>query len=181
MRVIPVLDLKGGRAVLARGGWRDVYGPVRSALTPHAEPGDARALAEAYRHTLGCEDCYVADLDAIMGGAPQSALLATLVGVGSRLLVDAGVNSPAAARDVLAAGAHRVVVGLETLPSFDALAEIVRACGRERVVFSLDLLEGRPVVRGSAIRQQEPLPMATAAVTAGAGAVLALDLARVGT
>src|SRR2546422_1633281 len=33
----------------------------------------------------------------------------------------------------------RVVVGLETLPSFDALALVARAIGSQRIAFSLDL------------------------------------------
>ncbi|HUL03508.1 MAG TPA: HisA/HisF-related TIM barrel protein [Gemmatimonadales bacterium] len=178
MRVIPVLDLKGGQAVLARGGRRDEYRPVRSVLAP--TPGDARALAQAYRRTLGCEEAYVADLDAIAGGTPQRELLTTLAASGLRLLVDAGVATPAAALDLRAAGADRVVVGLETLPSFDALAAIVRACGRDRVVFSLDLMDGHPLTRAGATHDGEPLAVAAAALRAGAGAVLVLDLARIG-
>ena len=77
MRVIPVLDLLAGRAVWARRGIRVSYAPVRSALLPEA--GDAVALARAFRRTLGCEECYVADLDAIMGAPPQHALLRRLV------------------------------------------------------------------------------------------------------
>jgi phosphoribosylformimino-5-aminoimidazole carboxamide ribotide isomerase len=137
-------------------------------------------LAAAYRHTLGCHEVYVADLNAIAGGGPQHALLEAIRSTGLRLLVDAGVDGPDAAIDLLAAGAYRVVVGLETLPSFDALAAIVEVCGRDGVVFSLDLMEGRPLVRVGATHGSEPLSLAAAAVRAGVGTVLALDLARVG-
>src|SRR6185295_12788052 len=137
MRVIPVLDLMAGRAVWAQRGVRDKYAPVRSVLTE--QPGDAVALARAFRTTLGCEECYIADLDAITGGAQQVALLRDIARVGIRLLADAGVSTPEDAGTVLAAGADRVVVGLETLTSFDALAGTVRTHGHRRVVFSLDL------------------------------------------
>ncbi|MGH7675058.1 MAG: HisA/HisF-related TIM barrel protein, partial [Gemmatimonadales bacterium] len=143
MRVIPVLDLKGGRAVHARGGRRETYGPVRSRLAPGE--GDALALARAYREALGCDESYVADLDAIAGGAPQHGLLGSIVRLGSQLLVDAGCTTPERAREVVTAGAARVVVGLETLRSFEALAAIAVAVGGERVVFSLDLWQGEPV------------------------------------
>jgi len=48
LRVIPVLDLRAGRAVLASGGRRASYAPVRSVLAAaEAGAGDAVALARA--------------------------------------------------------------------------------------------------------------------------------------
>jgi phosphoribosylformimino-5-aminoimidazole carboxamide ribotide isomerase len=178
VRVIPVLDLMAGRAVWARRGVRAAYAPVQSALLQEA--GDAVALARAFRGPLGCDECYVADLDAIMGAAPQLALLRLLAAVGGRLLADVGAAAPAAAGGALAAGVDRVVVGLETLPSFGALAAIVQTHGRHRVVFSLDLRAGQPVVRPGAPHQMGPLALVGEAVRAGVPAVIVLDLARVG-
>jgi len=172
MRVIPVLDLRGGRAVQARPGPRASYPLVRSRLAPGE--GDALALARAYRDALGCDECYVADLDAIAGGAPQHELLGSIARLGNRLLVDAGSTSPEGARATLAAGATRVVIGLETLDSFGALATIVQAIGGERVVFSLDLRLGASPPR-------PPRMLVEQALRAGVRALIALDLARVGT
>jgi len=180
--VIPVLDLRAGRAVLARGGRRESYAPVRSVLVgAEAGAGDAVALARAYRDALSLEDCYVADLDAIGGGPVQGALLRRLADLGSALLVDAGVADPVRARDVRAAGAAQVVVGLETLPSFAALAAVARAVGAEHVVFSLDLRDGVPIVPTGAQQHGTAVELARAAVDAGATSLLVVDLARVGT
>ena len=173
MRVIPVLDLMKGRAVWARGGVRGAYAPVQSVLLPPV--GDAVALARGFHRTLGCEECYVADLDAIMGAEPQLELVRVLAAVGSQLVID-GAASPAQAANILDAGASRVIVGLETLPSFEILAAIVQAHGRERVVFSLDLRAGRPVWPGP----QEPLALVKEVVRTGVAAIIVLDLARVG-
>jgi len=178
LRVIPVLDLRGGRAVLARGGQRETYAPVRSRLLDGGAEGDPLALGRAYRDILDCDEWYVADLDALAGDAVQHALLKALVGLGGRLLVDAAVSSPERARQIVAAGVARVVVGLETLPSFDALAAVTRAIGPTRVVFSLDLRDGVPLAHASLTGT--PLEMARGAVTAGAGAIIVLDLARIG-
>jgi phosphoribosylformimino-5-aminoimidazole carboxamide ribotide isomerase len=181
LRVIPVLDLRGGRAVLARGGQREAYAPVRSVLADaEAGAGDAVALARAYRDALGLDDCYVADLDAIGGGLVQSALLRRLASLGSALLVDAGVADPVRAQDVRAAGAAQVVVGLETLPSFEDLAAVTRAVGAEHVVFSLDLRDGVPIVRSGAAHHGTIAELARAAVDAGATGLLILDIGRVG-
>ena len=50
------------------------------------------------------------------------------------------------ALEVLACGASQVVVGLETLHAFTDLEAIVRVVGDSRVVFSLDLRLGSPVL-----------------------------------
>jgi len=178
LRVIPVLDVRGGLAVLARGGRRERYAPVRSQLVDGGAGADPLALARAYRDVLDCDEWYVADLDALAGGAVQRVLLGALAGLRGRLLVDAAVTTPERARELVADGAGRVVVGLETLPSFDALALVARAIGPKRVVFSLDLRDGAPLA--AAPLSGTPLDVARAAVTAGAGAIIVLDLARVG-
>lgn len=181
MRVIPVLDLVSGRAVRASRGRRATYAPAPSALVPEAGAGDPLALARAFWERLGCDEWYVADLDALAGGAPQRALVRALVGVGGRLLLDSGAANPARAREGVSDGAARVVVGLETLPSFDALREIARAIGSAQVLFSLDLRDGTPVLLPGASQHGTPLELVRAAVAAGADAVLVLDLARIGT
>lgn len=176
MRVIPVLDLARGVAVSGRGGRRETYAPVRSPLVE--TPGDARALVTAYHDALGCDECYVADLDALAGGAVQRDLLGVLAGLGGRLLVDAAVATPARARELLATGVLRAVVGLETLPSFGALAAVIHAVGPAHVIFSLDLSGGQPL--GPSGKGKAAADLARAATAAGASALLLLDVARVG-
>jgi len=163
---------------LARGGRREAYAPVRSQLVDGGAASDPVVLARAYRDVLGCDEWYVADLDALAGGAVQRALVRALAGLRGRLLVDAAVSSPERARELIADGATRVVVGLESLPSLDALGRIARAVGLERTAFSLDLRDGAPLAE--ARLSGRPLELARAAVTAGAGAIIVLDLARVG-
>ena len=176
--MIPVLDLRGGQAVLARGSRREAYPPVRSQLVDGGAASDPLVLARAYRDLLACNEWYVADLDALAGGAVQRALVRALAGLRGRLLVDAAVSSPERARELVADGAARVVVGLETLPSFDTLALVARTIGSQRVAFSLDLRDGAPLAE--APLSGTPFDLARAAVTAGAGAIIVLDLARVG-
>ncbi len=163
--------------MLARGGRREAYAPVRSQLVDGGAASDPLVLARAYRDVLGCDEWYVADLDALAGGAVQRALVRALAGLRGRLLVDAAVSSPERARELIADGATRVVVGLESLPSLDALGRIARAVGLERTAFSLDLRDGAPLAE--ARLSGTPLELARAAVTAGAGAIIVLDLARV--
>jgi phosphoribosylformimino-5-aminoimidazole carboxamide ribotide isomerase len=182
VRIIGVIDLLGGRAVHARAGRRDEYPPVLSAAGTDIGSGDAVALARTYVDRLGLAELYAADLDAILGRAPQDALVAAVAAVGVPLSLDAGVTSTDAARRALALGAARVVVALETLPSYEALADICAALGGERVAFSLDLRDGNPVVADRGVPPGEPAHVVAArALDAGAGSVIVIDLARVGT
>src|SRR3990172_11623539 len=114
MQIIPVLDLAGGVAVHAQAGDRSRYAPLRSELVPD-RAGDAVALLRAFHAVLGVHECYVADLDAIQGGALQRSLIRQLAefhtGFAGALLVDAGTNRPGGALEVLSCGASEVVVG----------------------------------------------------------------------
>jgi phosphoribosylformimino-5-aminoimidazole carboxamide ribotide isomerase len=183
LRVIGVLDLAAGHAVHARGGSREQYSPVRGVAGSPIEPGDAVALARAYTERLGVTELYAADLDAIGGLAMQDALVLSLAGLGARLWLDAGVASADGARHALRLGATKVVVGLETLPSFEALKSVCAAVGRDRVAFSLDLRDGEPVVSAAAatgIPYEPAHVLAARARDAGVGSVIVIDLARVG-
>jgi phosphoribosylformimino-5-aminoimidazole carboxamide ribotide isomerase len=185
MLIVPTLDLAEGRAVHAVGGDRAHYQPVQSILSREA-PGDPLALARAYRK-LGAVLCYVADLDAITTGSLQRPPLARLAdlheGFGPGLVIDAGVSDVESARRILDLGASRVVIGLETLRSFEDLGAISGALGGESVVFSLDLREGIPVrqARLPASSTATPLELAELARQAGVATLLLLDIGRVGT
>lgn len=182
MRIIGVIDLLNGRAVHARAGRRDTYQPVVSAAGS-AVNGDAIALAHVYVERLGVTELYAADLEAIEGREPQDALVAGIASIGASLWLDAGVTSADRARQALALGARHVIVGLETLASYDALGAICAAVGGAHVAFSLDLREGAPLVAhgGSIAPGEPPHVVATRAALTGVGSVIVIDLARVGT
>jgi uncharacterized protein related to proFAR isomerase len=148
--------------VHARGGRRDTYAPVRSALLGPGEEGDPVALARAYlRYPV--PEIYVADLDAI-AGAPLSPLIAPLATLGAPLWLDAGNGTRSVAPNV------RPVIGLETMRSWDELAT------HSNAAFSLDMRGGIPLAG-----DDDAATLAKRAISAGATAVILLDLARVGT
>jgi phosphoribosylformimino-5-aminoimidazole carboxamide ribotide isomerase len=187
MEIIPVLDLAAGVAVHARAGHRESYAPVQSVVAP-GSLGDPIAVVRGFREILGAKACYVADLDAIQGGPVQRATLGELaqwgVGMAGPLLVDAGTHELSSVLEVLSCGASDVVVGLETLRAFVDLAAIVREVGTSRVVFSLDLRLGRPMLHSalhSAGTSADPLDMAARALETGVSTILVLDVGRVGT
>ena len=187
MRVIGVIDLIDGLAVHAVAGQREGYTPVQAIAGETIEPGDALALAQAYLDRFKLTELYAADLDAILGGTSQDALVARLTALGAPLWLDSAVSSREGARHALTLGTAHVVVGLETLPSYDVLRDICDEVGGDRVAFSLDLKNGEPIIApshdgaGSIESGEPPGEVVARARDAGAGAVIVIDLARVGT
>ena len=177
MRIVGVIDLKDGRAVHARGGRRDEYLAV-DRVAGVTIAGSATALARLYRDRFDVSDVYVADLNGIAGAPPHCDVLSTINEIGVSLMVDAGVTSVDAARQV-AREADTIVVGLETLPSLEILSAICSDISNP-IAFSLDLRAGSPITRDSraAVLPEE---LAAQAVDAGADAIIVLDVARVGT
>jgi phosphoribosylformimino-5-aminoimidazole carboxamide ribotide isomerase len=183
MRIIGVIDILAGRAVHARAGNRAAYLPIERAAGVVID-GDVEALTRVYVETLGVKEVYVADLDAIAHGvsAMNERLIERVVSAGVPAWVDAGVATMPDADRVIGTGASRVIVGLETLPSFAALAELCGVIGRHRAVFSLDLRQGTPIALPNvAASRDTPELLAQRAEAAGVGSIVVLDLARVGT
>jgi phosphoribosylformimino-5-aminoimidazole carboxamide ribotide isomerase len=184
MRIVGVVDLLKGHAVHARAGERETYEPVRSVAGLHIEPGDAVALARGYLERLRIRELYAADLDAILGRSMQARAISALASLGAPLWIDAGITSVDGARGVLDLGASGIVVGLETLTSFDALAGICAAADGRRVAFSLDVRNGQPLASPElreTVAAMSVDAIAARAAASGAGALIVLDLARVGT
>jgi phosphoribosylformimino-5-aminoimidazole carboxamide ribotide isomerase len=190
VRVIGVIDLRGGLAVHARGGVRGSYQPVDAVGTTSSARGDALGLARAYA-SLDISELYVADLDAITTSAAgvNDHVVSAIAGVGLPVWLDAGVSSVAGACHALGLGATRAVVGLETLASYDELGRICAAVGRDRVAFSLDLKGGAPLRTpedlstyegGSRRAPEDAASVAARAASTGVSSMIVLDLARVG-
>lgn len=174
MQIIPVLDLKAGKAVQAVRGERERYVPVQGVLGSGDNP---RALVAAYRDRLGCCACYVADLDAIAGGTGHSDLLADLAALGLTLWVDAGVTSAGQAQALVRLGVSQVIVGSETLRAVDQVDKLAAALPPDRLVLSVDLQGG--VLRAPP-ETKTPQQLVALVARAGISRIILLDLARVG-
>lgn len=176
--MIPVIDVKDGQAVHARGGRREQYKPLQ--LT-WANANTPLALARAYRERFGFHHLYLADLDAIAGAAPNLRLVDSLLADGFSLWVDPGLRDQAQLALLLKAGVDQAVVALETLSDPRLMSEYAATAGPDRLVFSIDMNAGRLRTAASA---WETHPRFTELVTligqAGIESILLLDLAQVG-
>lgn len=168
LTVIPVLDLRGGVVVHARRGQRERYAPIQSRLAAGCDP---LTLARALLQHSGSDRLYLADLDALQGGAVQTALLQRLVDTlqrewpGLRCWLDAGWPDLDAARacwaQLGAAGAAiDPVFASEALRDAAALARCFDpqdALGR-RALLSLDRRDGQTLDAAGAWQQPQCWP-----------------------
>jgi HisA/HisF family protein len=177
MRVVGVIDLKDGTAVHAVRGERERYRPVHSVIG--GDDGDAPALARGFRAALGLDELYVADLDAIVGAGDNSATVGALARE-ARVMVDAGVSEPARAQALLDLGAHRVIVGTETLTGPDALDRLLAELPSGALVLSVDLREGRVLSPDAQLAGLPALDAVARLYRRGLREAIVLDLARVG-
>jgi phosphoribosylformimino-5-aminoimidazole carboxamide ribotide isomerase len=113
VRIIPVLDLKGGEVVRASKGRRDQYRPI---VTPLSASSDVVAVAEGLRTLHPFPTFYLADLDAIEGRAPNGAALERLREMNKppELWVDAGIADAAKLSAALAEPSLFPVLGTES-------------------------------------------------------------------
>lgn len=138
MQLIPAIDLLGDFAVrLERGDYERVL---------FRQP-----LGEFFARVLAThpELIHVVDLQGARDGVLRAEVIARCVELagGVPLQVSGGIRSLEAARDVLAAGASRVILGTALWSRPDALSSYVDALG-ERLVAALDVREGELAVRG---------------------------------
>lgn len=177
MLILPVLDLLNGVVVRGVGGRRDEYRPVESVLTTSTHPLD---VARAFRERLGLTTLYVADLDGILHQRPNEPFFRQLAAEGFELWIDGGLRSATDASRLFQARAAKVIVGLESLSEVQLLSILTAQFGAERIVFSLDLKAGQPMLGTADWPDPTPLGIARTAINQGVTQMIVLDLASVG-
>ena len=168
MRIVPVIDIKGGIVVHARRGQRAEYAPLNSPLVEGCDPvAVARVLCGVCRtRTL-----YVADLDALAGEPADESTLRALCAI-AEPWVDAGATTTERAAALHRAGVARYVVGTESIGPGTEITQ--------PVVLSVDLRDGRLISRDPALAGREPDAAVPLARALKVRELLVIDLARVG-
>ena len=183
MKIIPVLDLLGSRVVRGVAGRRDQYRPLVSRLVDGCDPlAVATAIRSLFEKSgLNVGHLYVADLDAILSQQLNRLILEELSTNGFSILLDAGIRRSTDGEPIFDLGIDCAVAGLETLQSPQELARLIERHGSERILFSLDLREGRPLASAADWSATEPFEIARSAIDAGCRQMIVLDIAGVGT
>jgi phosphoribosylformimino-5-aminoimidazole carboxamide ribotide isomerase len=170
MEIIPVIDLKGGHVVRARGGDRAHYAPIETPLAGTSRPHD---IVAGFLALYPFRKIYIADLDAITGRGDQSAMIAALEVdfSGIEFWVDSGIATDDTATAWLARHRGALVVGSESLNDLKAAPRLVDA---PRRVLSLDFRGAdfsgpADLATNSALWPRRVIAMTLAKVGAGTG------------
>jgi phosphoribosylformimino-5-aminoimidazole carboxamide ribotide isomerase len=170
LEIIPVVDLKDGHVVRARGGDRANYAPIATPLARTSEPRDVVA---GFLSLYPFDKFYIADLDAISGRGDQAAIVADLESIFPDVdfWVDRGIATEGAAANWLARRRGTLVIGSESL---NDLTRTPRLAGTTRRVLSLDFrgedfLGPLALATNSAVWSQRVIVMTLAKVGAGGG------------
>ena len=172
MRIVPALDLRGGRVVrLLKGDFE----------RETAYPADPLALARGYA-AAGVRRLHLVDLDGARGSGDNRPVLEQVVSeVGLEVQVAGGIRSLAAARGWLEAGAAAVVMGTVAVREPELLSRVAAQLPG-RVLAALDARGGRPAVRGwSQLEQTSFETVLEAWAEAPLGGVILTSVDRDGT
>lgn len=173
MDIYPAIDIRSGRIARLH----------ESAPPPGSEHDDPIALARAYV-AAGARWVHVVDMDRALGtGAENDHLVRQVCGL-SQVAVQVGGNITVSdwARDMIDAGAARVVLSAAAAVDPGRLEELVAQVGADHAAVALDLRSGALATR----EQAAPLPIELPDLTArlrrlGVRTVLHRDLERDGT
>lgn len=134
--VIPVLDVRHGKAVRAVAGDRAHYQPL---ITPLAAGADPVEVARGYLKLYPFATLYVADLDGIEGRGCNAALLAQLGAQcsGLNIWADNGSADAAGVAFLLKNAQVSAVVGSESNLAASDLQDLIEHFG-DRIILSLD-------------------------------------------
>jgi phosphoribosylformimino-5-aminoimidazole carboxamide ribotide isomerase len=147
MILIPVIDLMQAQVVRAIRGDRRSYRPIVSTLCAGSDPVE---LARVLCSHCAASQIYIADLDALTGGAAQADVLAEIARAlpEIELWVDAGFASAQAADDLIdrigVVGGGARIVPIFASESLSSADELVRCFERPGAgILSLDRRDGK--------------------------------------
>lgn len=178
MRLIPSIDLRGGRCV------RLLQGDFNAETRYDHDPSD---LLRRYA-ALGASWLHVVDLDGARDGQlANRALIAALAELQLlRLQVGGGVRSRAVVQDLLGLGVARVAVGSAAVEAREEVAGWLREFGPESICLAFDVqhdASGVPRLRTRGWREGTSVALwdaVAAYADAGLRHVLCTDIARDG-
>ena len=170
MKIIPAVDVLGGRVVRLRQG---DYGAV-------TDYGDSPAEQVAAWREAGAEWVHVIDLGGARTGKPDPVLWREVTGRGAAVQWGGGIRGREEAEAAFRAGIARVIMGTAAVWEPSRLAEAA-AGYPERVMAAVDVKDGRAAGRGWLEEGREMESVVEAVLAAGVGSLLVTAVRRDGT
>ncbi len=180
MRVIPVLDLMGGKVVKGVRGNRTEYQPLKETIfLPSPEASDPFFLLQAMLDFYAFQEIYIADLDSIEGVGNNFSIISSLRQIfDEKILLDIGVVTTVELE--IFSSEFSIVVGSETLRQLSDLELIVKYSKSKEVWFSIDISKEKVLSPLNSNIPQDPVDAALLAIKNGIHGILAIELDRVG-
>lgn len=177
MKIIPVIDVLNGKVVHAIRGKRQEYQPLKSILTNSIDPS---TVAKTFK-SLGFNELYLADLDAILGKQPNYKMYKNIAEIaGLKLIVDAGINNMACAEKILNSQVTKLIIGTETLPNKKLIQEAITHFDPAHLIVSLDLMKDKVLTKPEFDGSKDTWNLLKEFNKIGILEFIVLDLSRVG-
>jgi phosphoribosylformimino-5-aminoimidazole carboxamide ribotide isomerase len=173
MRLIPAIDLKGGKCVRLRQGRDD-------ATTVYS--GDPEAVAREWVRQ-GARDLHIVNLDGAFGRESENLDILRRIAESTTAAVQfgGGLRTREAAIEALSAGADKIVLGTAAVEDPGLVEGLLDSYGAARVIIALDARKGKVVSRGWVEETGEPvLAMAQRMKRLGVREILYTDTSRDG-
>lgn len=173
MKILPAIDLRGGRVVRLEQGRAD-------AETVYSD--DPVAVALDFKKQ-GAEELHVVDLDGAFTGKPQNLeIVARIVKAFDRPVeLGGGLRDLETIRKAIEIGVRRVVLGTKACDSLEFVRQIVDECGGERVAVGIDAKNGKVATKGwTEVGDWDAITLAQGVSVAGAETIIYTDIATDG-
>ncbi len=173
VNVIPCVDIQRGRAVRLYKG-----DPLQETVYFERPREAAEHWAE-----LGAKMVHLVDLDAATGAGENRNIIFDIAQyLNVPVEVGGGIRNLETARDLLAGGVQRIIIGTAAITNPEFVAAAVQEFGAERVVVSLDAKDGFVAVKGWAeTSSSTAVDIAAQVWEAGVRTLIYTDIARDGT
>jgi phosphoribosylformimino-5-aminoimidazole carboxamide ribotide isomerase len=141
LQVIPAVDLMNGKVVrLSRGD------PKTAKV--YSQFGTAVETAKKWKRD-GAKKLHIIDLDAAFGTGNNLSVIAEIVkSVDLPVQVGGGIRTVEAVEKLLALGVSQVILGALAFSDSNAIVQVQRKFGSERVIVALDNKDGKIMVEG---------------------------------
>jgi phosphoribosylformimino-5-aminoimidazole carboxamide ribotide isomerase len=141
LQVIPAVDVMQGKVVrLSRGD------PKTAKV--YAQFGTAVETAKKWKRD-GARKLHIIDLDAAFGTGNNLSVIAEIVeSVDLPVQVGGGIRTVEAVEKLLALGVSQVILGALAFSDSNAIGQVQRKFGSERVIVALDNKDGKIMVEG---------------------------------
>lgn len=176
--VIPVIDILNSKVVHAIKGERLKYQPLESYLFSNNKPIQIiKILNKKFKFTK----FYIADLDAILHNKPNLTLYEEILkNAHNIILLDPGIQKGKDIKTYPFLSNLKLIFGLETLENLNIIIDGLHYLGKNKLIISIDMYNGRIVSNTPQIKNSTPIEIVKKCEEWGVSEIILLDLFRVG-